>query len=255
MEKLSFDGMYWVEDSAIFNYLRDPVINQLAKRTNQKGDLVNLTEAEKDYFRKVIAIGEKNYEKNPDLYYYGITMGAINNLAGNFDSAYWNKNISMLEKIINNGSKRYEPYVALAESYGRLGKMEKLEILEKQATSLDSEYFYPYFVFGGIYLKFNEFEKSSNLFEKAVEKGCDSTICYQGVADANSRVGDFPGAIVASQKIVMKKANDPQAQVNLMLLYFNNKEYKKALELARDIEKKFPATQKQIDEFLKLLPK
>lgn len=255
MEKLSSDGMYWVEDSAIFNYLRDPVVDQLAKRTNQKGDLVNLTEAEKDYFRKVIAIGEKNYEKNPDLYYYGITLGAINNLAGNFDSAYWNKNIPMLEKIINKGSKRYEPYVALAESYGRLGKMEKLEVLEKQATSLDLEYFYPYFVFGGIYLKFNELEKSSNLFEKAVEKGCDSAICYQGVADANSRVGDFPGAIVASQKIVMKKANDPQAQVNLMLLYFNNKEYEKALELARDIEKKFPATQKQIDEFLKLLPK
>jgi O-antigen ligase len=255
LDKLRKDDVYWVEDSAIFNYLRNPVLDQLAKKTDQKGELVNLTEDEKNYFRRVIAIGERNYEKNPTLDYYGITLGAINNLAGNFDSSYWNKNISMMEKIINNGSRRYEPYGILAEAYGRLGQTKKIEALEKQAIELDPTYYYPYFVFGGIYLKFNEFKKSADLFEKSLENGCDAVTCYQAIADASSRANDFTRAIDASQQIAAIKINDPQAQVNLMLLYYNNKEYGKARELAQEIMRRFPATQKQIDDFLKILPK
>lgn len=247
MDKMRRENVYWIEQQAIFNQMMQ------AHETFDLKD--NMTENEKEYIRKMIEAGEYNISRNPYRYYDYILLGTLNNIGGKFDEKYWKRNVELMEKIIRAGTRRYEAYVILADAYARTGQGEKVEKLEKAALDLDPDYSYPYFVFSRTYAQMNDDKKAHELLEKAYEKGCSFEMCYEDYANVNIEKKEYAKAIPPYRKLAEAKPNDPQIQANLAMLYFNNKEYGKARELAGEIKKKFPATAKTIDEFLAKFPK
>jgi Flp pilus assembly protein TadD len=103
-------------------------------------------------------------------------------------------------------------------------------------------------------MKSGNYARADELFALAIKNGCWMENCYQGVYDANLKIGNMGKAIAAYEQIARLKPKDAQTQANLAMLYFNNKDYAKARTLAESIKKQFPATATQIDNFLKLLP-
>jgi tetratricopeptide (TPR) repeat protein len=177
------------------------------------------------------------------------------NLAGEEDKSYYEKTVKLLEDAIARGTKRVDAFYILSGAYGQLGNAEKVKELAKSGIALDPTYGYASYLFGGVYYDMKDFSSAARYFQEAIDKKYANDDSYKMLADAYIGMNDFPNAISAYEQLVKFKPGDPQLEANLLMLYINGNRPEKAREKGDEIKKKYPKTEKQIDQLLNKLPK
>ncbi|MDZ4384910.1 MAG: O-antigen ligase family protein, partial [Candidatus Moranbacteria bacterium] len=248
LDSLHRENVYSVEESAILEIGKITQINFF--------DKIDFTQDDKKYFEKIIGLAEYNLQRNPDNLHYFIELASLYDRAGRYDQNYYAKNIELLERDLQRGTKRMEAYMMLADAYGATGNRTRAEELGLAGVALDPTYGYGYFLLGNIYFyKLGDAARANENFEKAFEYGYKNVNSLKSYADVNVKTDNLPKAIAAFEDLIKLNPKDPQQYANLVMLYYNNKDYQKARDMAEKTKKKFPGTQARIDAFLKIIPK
>lgn len=246
-EKMEKVGIFYISQKGLFELSR-----QVEKEFALQKQFSDLQEG---YIKKIIAKNDASLAADPSQLYYLINMSRLYYIAGKFDKANYEKSNELLQKMVDNGSKRMEAYMYQATNYKELGQKEKAAEYGEKAVALDPTYGFATYGLAFLYNTMEEEDKALFYAEETIKNGFSNESFYNVYADIARKINDHDRQIIAFTKLTQLNPKNAQNFANLAMVYFEKKDYQKSREVSEDIIRRFPNLKGQIQAFIDKLPK
>ncbi len=121
-------------------------------------------------------------------------------------------------------------YLDLAKAYYFINKLDSAEILYKKGVELNPENYNFYIDLTAVYIRKKEYDKALANAKKAIELNQEIPLAYYNLARALAELGRYEEAIPNLEK-ALEKQNNPIWLIDLGVMYFQAKNYQKAIEI------------------------